>query len=156
VSGHAVLDLENAFRIQSGANTRLPCADHEKFRAIVDWRAVALEAAPAALITVSAADRERRRVRALSATASSFVASPAHGGAGSATEHPLTGPEFAKSVNLARNLAVVPLSRGFFEILAGPANKKSYAAVIAGTAAVESPSIAAGSIGSRSRSKQRS
>jgi hypothetical protein len=150
-----VLDLENAFRIQSGANTRLPCADHEKFRVIVDWRAVALEAAPAALITVSAADRERRRVRALSATASSFVASPAHGGAGSATEHPLTGPEFAKSVNLARNLAVVPLS-AVFEILAGPANKNSYAAVIAGTAAVESPSIAAGSIGSRSRSKQRS
>ena len=31
------------------------------------------------------------------------MASPAHGGAGSATEHPLTGPEFAKSVNLARN-----------------------------------------------------
>jgi hypothetical protein len=41
-----------------------------------------------------------------------------------------------------------------FRIPDGRANKKSYAAVIAGTAAAQSPSIAAGSIGSRSRSKQ--
>jgi hypothetical protein len=39
--------------------------------------------------------------------------------------------------------------------MAGPANKQPDAAVIAGTAAAQSPSIAAGSIGSRSRSKQR-
>jgi hypothetical protein len=50
-----------------------------------------------------------------------------------------------------------PVFRGFFfRNLAGPANKQPYAAVIAGTAAAQPPSIAAGSIGSRSRSKQRS
>jgi len=50
-----------------------------------------------------------------------------------------------------------PVYRGFFfQNPAGPANKQPYAAVIAGTAAAQPPSIAAGSIGSRSRSKQRS
>jgi hypothetical protein len=43
----------------------------------------------------------------------------------------------------------------FFRNLGGPANKQPYAAVIAGTAAAQSPSIAADSIGSRSRSQQR-
>jgi hypothetical protein len=43
----------------------------------------------------------------------------------------------------------------FFLNPAGPANKQPDAAVNAGTAAALSPSIAAGSIGSRSRSKQR-
>ena len=38
----------------------------------------------------------------------------------------------------------------FFRNLGGPANKQPYAAVIAGTAAAQSPSIGAGSIGSRS------
>jgi hypothetical protein len=97
-------------------------------------------------------------MRALSARVSSFVASPAHRGAAARDRPraPLTGPQFAESVNRATVLAVVPLSRGFFRIPDGRANKKSYAAVIAGTAAAQSPSIAAGSIGSRSRSKQRS
>ena len=49
----------------------------------------------------------------------------------------------------------VPLYRGFLRNLGGPANKQPYAAVIAGTAAAQSPSIVAGSIGSRSRSQQR-
>ena len=43
-----------------------------------------------------------------------------------------------------------------FLILAGSANKQPNAVVITGTAAAQSPSIAASSIGSRSRSKQRS
>jgi hypothetical protein len=45
--------------------------------------------------------------------------------------------------------------RGFFRNLGGPANKQPYTAVIAGTAAAQSPSTAADSIGSRSRSQQR-
>jgi hypothetical protein len=49
-----------------------------------------------------------------------------------------------------------PYTADFFQNPAGPANKQPYAAVIAGTAAAQPPSIAAGSIGSRSRSKQRS
>jgi len=49
-----------------------------------------------------------------------------------------------------------PHTAVFFQNPAGPANKQPYAAVIAGTAAAQPPSIAAGSIGSRSRSKQRS
>ena len=49
-----------------------------------------------------------------------------------------------------------PYTANFFQNPAGPANKQPYAAVIAGTAAAQPPSIAAGSIGSRSRSKQRS
>jgi hypothetical protein len=44
----------------------------------------------------------------------------------------------------------------FFRNLGGPANKQPYAVVIAGTAAAVSPSIVADSIGSRSRSQQRS
>jgi hypothetical protein len=44
----------------------------------------------------------------------------------------------------------------FSENLGGPANKQPHAAVIAGTAAAVSPSIVADSIGSRSRSQQRS
>jgi hypothetical protein len=49
----------------------------------------------------------------------------------------------------------VSLPRFFSENLGGPANKQPYTAVIAGTAAAQSPSIAADSIGSRSRSQQR-
>jgi hypothetical protein len=48
-----------------------------------------------------------------------------------------------------------PIPR-FFRNLRGPANKQPYAAVIAGTAAAQPPSIVADSIGSRSRSQQRS
>jgi hypothetical protein len=48
------------------------------------------------------------------------------------------------------------LYRGFFRNLGGPANKQPYVTVIAGTAAAVSPSIVADSIGSRSRSQQRS
>jgi hypothetical protein len=68
--------------------------------------------------------------------------------------HPLTGPEFALSVNRARVWQWSRYPAVFFRIPAGSANKKPYAAVNAGTAAAQSPSIAAGSIGSRSRSKQ--
>jgi hypothetical protein len=49
-----------------------------------------------------------------------------------------------------------PYTEDFSRNLAGPANKQPDAAVIAGAAAAQSPSIAAGSIGSRSPSKQRS
>jgi len=58
--------------------------------------------------------------------------------------------------SFGRNRAVTRTPRIFFQNPAGPANKQPYAAVIAGTAAAQPPSIAAGSIGSRSRSKQRS
>jgi mono/diheme cytochrome c family protein len=117
---------------------------------------VALEAAPAALITGSVADRGGRRMRALSARVSSLVASPAHGGA-AARDRPRAPPRrpSIRGIRLSgKGFGRGPAIPRFFRIPAGPANKKSYAAVIAGTAASQSPSIAAGSIGSRSRSEQ--